>query len=159
MYSIHSWNDSNWTSVFAWIHCCYIFGSFDWAVSEINLGLESLFGQLAGKSHFTGFRSCVMIWILVFHYFIERRSVVPNRVFLSSFTPNYIWVRIQSAQGSFWQKLFVSIVSSLYLIFQGNFFQNVGSISIFAIFGTVINALVVGSGVFILGLVMVNLVS
>ena len=35
--------------------------------------------------------------------------------------------------------------------FQGNFFHNVGSIVIFAIFGTIISALIVGGGLYLLG--------
>ena len=41
----------------------------------------------------------------------------------------------------------------LYFIFQGNFFQNIGSITVFAVFGTLISAFIVGGGVYILGLV------
>jgi len=36
---------------------------------------------------------------------------------------------------------------------QGNFFQNIGSICVFAIFGTIVNAVVIGAGVYLLGLV------
>ncbi len=42
-------------------------------------------------------------------------------------------------------------------IFQGNFFQNIGSITVFAVFGTLISAMIVGSGVYVLGLVMTTI--
>lgn len=34
---------------------------------------------------------------------------------------------------------------------QGNFFQNIGSIILFAVVGTLISALIVGGGVYLLG--------
>lgn len=37
--------------------------------------------------------------------------------------------------------------------FQGNFFQNLGSILLFAIFGTIISAVLFGGGVYLLGVV------
>ena len=36
---------------------------------------------------------------------------------------------------------------------QGNFFQNLGSIVMFAVFGTAISAVIVGGGLYVLGMV------
>ncbi len=46
---------------------------------------------------------------------------------------------------------------SMYI--QGNFFQNIGSITLFAVIGTAISAFIVGGGIYFLGQVSVVVVS
>lgn len=42
---------------------------------------------------------------------------------------------------------------------QGNFFQNIGSITLFAVLGTAISAFIVGGGIYFLGQVRIVFVS
>lgn len=42
---------------------------------------------------------------------------------------------------------------------QGNFFQNIGSITLFAVIGTAISAFIVGGGIYFLGQVRIQIVN
>jgi sodium/hydrogen exchanger len=102
-----------------------------------------------------------------FHYIPESLAVVFLAA-LIGFTNKFIsnqhlgdWQREEMFNpNTFFLILLPPIMfESGYNLHKGNFFQNIGSILVFAIIGTTISALVIGGGIYILGLVSLNLIN
>ena len=115
---------------------------------------------------FNHFTPCLGSCILLIHFLLETKfSYIPESlavVFLGAAIG--LVMKLCSANFGDWKKeetlsptMFFLILlppimyESGYTLHKGNFFQNIGSILVFAIIGTSISAFVIGGGVYVLG--------